>query len=69
MRGELYVKNKAYNKLAEGVFTARAVMGLAAKYGVDMPLTSAVDMLVRDKIRPDGILYSLFGRDTKAEFN
>lgn len=66
--GELYMKNKPFKKLAEGVHTARAVHFLAVRHGVDMPLTSTVDALVTQGKPPKNIWNILFNKVSKAEF-
>ncbi len=42
MYGEMLVKDKKFEKLAEGVPTAAAMKKLGEKYGVDLPITCAV---------------------------
>ena len=66
--GEAYVLGQPFDKLAEGVATARAVSKLAANLGVDMPITNAVNQMIINKIPPKELLTTLFGRDNKAEF-
>jgi len=66
--GERYVQNKPFEKLAEGVATARAVQKLADKHGVDMPLTRTVDCAIRGRMTPEEILAMLYKRSAKTEF-
>lgn len=66
--GEAYVLGQPFEKLAEGVATARAVSKLAANLGVDMPITNAVNQMIVNKIPPKELITTLFGRDAKAEF-
>ena len=72
--GEMLVKGEKFDKLAEGVPTAAAMKALADKYGVDLPLTSAVYELCygdsEDSYRErcEKMLGKLFARDTKSEF-
>ena len=40
--GEAFIKNEQYDKLAEGVYTVRSVLYLGKKYGVELPICSAV---------------------------
>ncbi len=40
--GEMMAHGARFEKLAEGVMTAKALKGLADKHGVDMPITNAV---------------------------
>ena len=69
MWGENYAKGKKYDKLAEGVHTARAMALLADKYGVDMPITCAVNTMILDKIPPRDVMEQLFDRTLKDDFN
>lgn len=65
--GENYIKGKAYDKLAEGYFTVKAVMKLSEKHNVSMPICSAVyDILYNDKNVYD-VLNNLLQRDIKEE--
>lgn len=71
--GELLVKGEKFQKLAEGVPTAAAMMKLAEKYGVDLPITSAVyevcygtEGSVDERCKK--ALSDLFSRQTKEEF-
>lgn len=73
--GEAIVKGNKFEKLAEGVATAKAMKKLGEKYGVDLPLTNTVyevcygDENVSDYKKLAGdILLKLFSRDTKTEF-
>ncbi|MDE5593087.1 MAG: NAD(P)H-dependent glycerol-3-phosphate dehydrogenase [Clostridiales bacterium] len=67
MWGENYVKGKKYDKLAEGVHTARAMSLLADKHGVDMPITTAVNTMILDKIPPRVVMEQLFDRTLKDD--
>lgn len=69
MWGENYAVGKKYDKLAEGVHTARALSRLAEKYEVDMPITDAVNTMILDKIPPRTVMERLFDRSLKDEFN
>lgn len=66
--GEAYVLGQPFEKLAEGVATARAVAAAAAKLGVDMPITNAVNEMILRKTPPKDLLTTLFERDAKEEF-
>jgi len=73
--GEALVKGEKFEKLAEGVATAKAMKSLGEKYGVDLPLTNTVceicyaEKPVGDYKKLAGdILLKLFSRDTKTEF-
>lgn len=67
MWGENYVLGKRYDKLAEGVHTARALSLLADKYDVDMPITNAVNTMILDKIPPRTVMEQLFDRSLKDD--
>ncbi len=75
--GEMMAHGTKFEKLAEGVMTAKAMKKLGDKYGVDLPLTSAVYeacFLSRVFESGDGakncmnIILKLFERETKSEF-
>ena len=66
--GESFVKGESYDKLAEGVYTVRSLMYLKEKYGVDLPICSAVNAIVYEKKKPSDVLSSLFLREQKSEF-
>ena len=75
--GEMMAKGQKFEKLAEGVMTAKAMKKLGEKYGVELPITDAVyDVCFSDKpgtgaewkkLCMDRIS-QLFSRDTKFEF-
>lgn len=67
MWGENYAKGKKYDKLAEGVHTARAMALLADKHGVDMPITCAVNTMILDKLQPRAMMEQLFDRTLKDD--
>ncbi len=66
--GEAYVLGQPFEKLAEGVATARAVAKVAAKLNVDMPITNAVNEMISAKTPPKELIAALFGRGIKEEF-
>ncbi len=75
--GEMMAHGTKFEKLAEGVMTAKAMKKLGDKYGVDLPLTGAVYeacFLSRVFESGDGakhcmeIILKLFERSTKSEF-
>ncbi len=65
--GENYVKGKKFELLAEGVHTARALSLLADKLGVDMPITSAVNTMILEKVPPRQIMEQLLERSLKED--
>ena len=67
--GEAYVLKQDFDGLAEGVPTAAAVAKLAKKHNIEMPITFALDKVMRTggDIKVD--LYNAFeGRANKEEF-
>ena len=53
--------------LAEGVFTAAVLVEMARERGVDMPISSAVDALLAERMSVDEAIESLLTRPFKAE--
>lgn len=53
--------------VAEGVNTAKAVLGQAQKLGVDMPITAAVCAMLFEDLPAAEAIASLMGRETKKE--
>lgn len=68
MYGEMLVKGEHYDKLAEGYYTAKAIMKLADKYGVDMPICRAVYSVLYEGADPKEAISHLFDRSLKSEF-
>lgn len=75
--GEMMAKGQKFEKLAEGVMTAKAMKKLGEKYGVELPITEAVYeacFLSHAFESGDGarecmnIILKLFDRATKSEF-
>ena len=60
-------QGKKYDKLAEGVHTARAMALLADKHDVDMPITCAVNTMILDKLQPRAMMEQLFDRTLKDD--
>lgn len=54
-------------KLAEGAFTARALVELAAARGVEMPIAAVVDRIVAGKLTVDAGIDTLLLRPVKSE--
>ncbi len=54
-------------QVAEGVKSCSSVGALAAKHGVDMPLTAAVSAVCHDGMSVNEAISSLLGRSTKPE--
>ena len=53
--------------LAEGTFTASVLVEMARECNVDMPISFAVDALLREKMTVDDVINSLLTRPLKAE--
>lgn len=66
--GEAWVRGEEFDKLAEGVGTCRALMHLAEKHNVELPICHAVYRMLFEKADPQTTLNSLFSRDIKTEF-
>lgn len=66
--GEKFVKKQPFEKLAEGVSTAKAMKLLGEKYSVDLPITNAVYSIIYDGKEPMEVFLNLFGRSTRKEF-
>lgn len=66
--GENFMKNKKFDKLAEGVSTVESILFLAKKYKIDMPISTAIYSIIIDGAEPSKVLKDLFFRDTKFEF-
>jgi glycerol-3-phosphate dehydrogenase (NAD(P)+) len=54
-------------KLAEGAFTARALVELAQERGVEMPICAVVDAIVSGRASIDEAIESLLMRPVKSE--
>ncbi|MEA5027165.1 MAG: NAD(P)H-dependent glycerol-3-phosphate dehydrogenase [Erysipelotrichaceae bacterium] len=66
--GEAFVKHETYQELAEGYYTVKAVLELADKYMVDMPICLAVYQILYEKKNAKEVLDGLFMRSLKKEF-
>ncbi len=66
--GECFAKGEAYDQLAEGYYTAKAMMDLAARYEVELPICSAVYAVLYENKPPKEALHALFERSLKMEF-
>lgn len=66
--GEKFVRGENMEKLAEGYYTAKALMQLSEKYGVDMPICHAVYEIIYLGKGAKETLAALFEREVKAEF-
>lgn len=68
MYGELYAKGEKYTSLAEGYYTVKAIVKLAEKYEVDLPICNAVYSVLYNGADTDQALQELFTRSLKNEF-
>ena len=66
--GEKFIKKQPFIKLAEGAATAKAMKMLAEKYGVDLPITSAVYSILYENKNPAEEFKKVFSRSTRKEF-
>jgi len=57
----------ARRSVAEGVYTAAAVVRIAAQHGVEMPIAAAVHAIVEDRIGVDAAIEQLLSRPFRAE--
>lgn len=67
--GMALAKNEPYNQLAEGCYTTRALMLLADKTGVDLPITRVMYGIMYQNLPHFEALDSLFSRSLKPEFH
>ena len=63
----LGLSEAAGGRLAEGAFTARALVELAAERNVEMPISAVVDAIVSDQMSIDAAIESLLMRPKKSE--
>jgi glycerol-3-phosphate dehydrogenase (NAD(P)+) len=57
------------NMVAEGVKSSKAIVGIAAEHGVEMPIIEHVVKVVHEGMDPKEMVVSLMGRDPKSEFH
>ncbi len=66
--GENFVKKLPYGKLAEGFYTVRSLMFLKDKYGIELPISNAVNEIIHVGRDPKEVIESMFLREIKTEF-
>ena len=66
--GESFIKGEKCEYLAEGYYTVKAIVEMAEKHGVDMPICSAVYNILYKNADVKEQLGSLFARSIKNEF-
>lgn len=67
--GESYVKGESFEKLAEGYYTAQALMTLKERYKVDMPICTSVYNILYNNCEPQDEIQNLFYRSFKNELS
>lgn len=67
--GELFVKGEYFDKLAEGVMTSSALLKLAKKYDIELPITQVVHDVIAHEKDTKTALAELFERPNVEEFN
>lgn len=55
------------SSIAEGAFTARSLVELAAAHGVEMPISAAVDAILTDRLAIDAAIDALLTRPLTSE--
>ena len=66
--GEAFVRGTPFNELAEGYYTARAMVDLGRKVGVELPICEAVHAALYENADVKETIDGLFHRRTKPEF-
>ena len=51
------------------MYSAKAAMGLAEKYGIDLPIIEQVTAVLFEDKSPKDAVYELMNRDKKAEIS
>lgn len=67
--GEAVVLGEDYTALAEGYYTADALMRLSRKYKVELPICEAVYQVLYEKAEPKAVIDNLFTRSLTNELN
>ena len=68
MFGELLIKGEKFDRLAEGYYTAEAIIQLGEKYGVELPICRAVYNVLYNGADVKEEMGALFSRSLKYEF-
>ena len=66
--GEMFVGEKMFQKLAEGVATSGALLDLAKTNNVDIPITKMVHSVINGNQPYKTAIHTLFERPLKSEF-
>lgn len=67
--GESYIRGETYGALAEGVPTAKALVQLGRRCGVELPISEAVYRVLYEQADAREALKALFTRSVKGEFD
>ncbi len=67
--GESFAKGEPYRELAEGYSTAASMQVLAKRYGVELPICTAVFRILYEKADPRREIDRLFHRTLKREWD
>lgn len=68
MWGEKFAKGEEFDKLAEGVMTSSALLKMAKKVNVELPITEIVYNVIHKNITKDEAIKQLFARQLTTEF-
>ena len=66
--GEKYIKKQSFDKLAEGVYTVKAIVSMAKDNKVELPICSAIYDIIYNNKEPQLVLDELFNRSIKLEY-
>ena len=66
--GEAFVQGKSFTKLAEGVSTCKALILLAERYEIELPICESVHKIIIEKKDAREVLLNLYLRPVKFEF-
>jgi len=68
-QGKTYDEAMAEVKMVvEGVYSAKAAMGLSKKYGIDLPIIEQVNLVLFENKKASEAMKDLMGRDKKDEY-
>ena len=65
--GEDLILGQPFGKLAEGVYTVKALLALAKENHIEMPISATVNAIVHEHADPQEELTRLFMRSLKSE--
>ncbi len=66
--GEKLMRGEKYDQLAEGYYTAKAIVELGRKYGVELPICETVYEILYNSADAMELMGDLFSRSLKCEF-